>query len=132
MKDGDTLTLRTPEGQTFKTELALSDERKIEGFQFRDKPRSKTGLFFLNTDAPHRRSMWMPNMRFPLDIVWLDGSLTIVSIRKDVQPCLNIDNCPRVSSIYKAQHAIELAAGDADALRLKPGTTLKVTSVKSK
>jgi uncharacterized membrane protein (UPF0127 family) len=132
MKDGDTLTLRTPAGQTLKTELALSDDKKRDGFQFRDRPRAKTGLFFLNTDMPHRRSMWMPNMRFPLDIVWLDGSLTIVSIRKDVQPCPNLDTCPNVSSIYKAQHAIELGAGDADALGLKPGMTLKVISVKGK
>jgi uncharacterized membrane protein (UPF0127 family) len=132
MKDGDTLTLRTPTGELFKTELAISTEKKTAGFQYREKPRAKTGLFFLNTEKPHRRSMWMPNMRFPLDIVWLDGSLTIVSIRKDVQPCPNIDDCPRISSIYKAQHAIELAAGDSDELALKPGMTLKVVSVKSK
>lgn len=132
MKDGDILTLRTPRGTSFKLEVAISDEKKTAGFQFRERPRAKTGLFFLNTEPPRRRSMWMPNMRFPLDIVWLNGDLTIVSIRKDVPPCTNIDDCPNVSSIYKAQHAIELGAGDADELGLKPGDTLKVVSVKSK
>lgn len=115
-----------------KLELAISSEVKRMGFQFRDRPRAKTGIFFLNAEPPHRQSMWMPNMRFPLDIVWLDGNLTIVSIRKNVPPCPNIDNCPNVSSIYKAQHAIEIAAGDADTLRLKPGDTLKISSIKSK
>jgi len=75
--------------------------------------------------------MWMNNMRFPLDIVWLDGALKIVSIRKDVQPCISAAECPNISSIYKAQHAIELAAGDADALGLSPGDTLKFISSKA-
>lgn len=132
MKDGDILTLRSSRGEAIKLELLLSKERKQMGFQYRDRPRAKTGLFFFNTEPPHRQSMWMPNMRFPLDIVWLDGNLTIVSIRKNAQPCPNVDDCPNISSIYKAQHAIELGAGDADTLGLKPGDTLKVVSVKSK
>jgi uncharacterized membrane protein (UPF0127 family) len=132
MKDGDILTLHTPRGEKVKVEMAITDERRRHGFQYSERPRPKTGLFFLNTDGSRRRSMWMPNMRFPLDIVWLDGDLKIVSIRKDVPPCLNVDDCPNVSSIYKAQHAIEFGAGDADALGLKPGDTLKAGSVKSK
>ncbi len=132
MKDGDILSFRTPRGDLLKLEFLASAEAKRMGFQFRDRPRSKTGLFFFNTEPPHRRSMWMPNMRFPLDIVWLDGNLTIVSIRKNVPPCPNVDNCPSISSIYKAQHAIELGAGDADILQLKPGDTFKVVSMKSK
>lgn len=92
---------------------------------YRDGLPSKEGMFFLFTDPPHRRGMWMNNMRFPLDIVWLDGGLKIVSIRKDVQPCISAAECPNISSIYKAQHAIELAAGDADALGLSVGDTLK-------
>ena len=73
--------------------------------------------------------MWMNNMRFPLDIVWLDGSLKIMSIRKDAQPCISAAECPSISSIYKAQHAIELAAGDAAALGLSVGDTLKFIKV---
>jgi uncharacterized membrane protein (UPF0127 family) len=132
MKDGDILTLRTPRGERIKVEMAITEEKRRHGFQFRDRPRPRTGLFFLNTDGLSRRSMWMPNMRFPLDIVWLNGELTVVSIRKNVPPCENLDNCPNVSSIYKAQHAIEFAAGDADELGLKPGDTFKAVSVKSK
>lgn len=73
----------------------------------------------------------MNNMRFPLDIVWLDGSLKIMSIRKDAQPCISAAECPNISSIYKAQHAIELAAGDADALGLSVGDTLTFISSKA-
>jgi len=129
MKDGDTLLFRTPSGKRFTTELVQTAPALKKGLMYRDGLPSKTGMFFLFTDPPHRRSMWMNNMRFPLDIVWLDGSLKIVSIRKDAQPCISADECPSISSIYKAQHAIEFATGDADLLGLSPGDTLKFVKV---
>ena len=125
MKDGDILLFRTPSGKRFKTELVQTVAALKKGLMYRDGLPPKQGMFFLFTDPPHRRSMWMNNMRFPLDIVWLDGTLKIVSIRKDVQPCISSAECPNISSIYKAQHAIELAAGDADALGLSIGDSLK-------
>ena len=130
MKDGDLLRLRTPSGQHFNAELALSSAATKKGLMFRDSLPSPNGMFFLYTDPPKRRSMWMNNMRFPLDIVWLDGSLTIVSIRYNCQPCISENQCPRISSIRRAQHAIELTAGDADELGLEVGQILKL--VKSK
>lgn len=124
MKDGDKLIFRTPSGQRFKTELVTSKAATKRGLMYRDGLLPGNGMFFLFTDAAQRRSMWMNNMRFPLDIVWLDASLKIVSIRKNVQPCISSADCPSISSIYKAQHAIELGAGEADALGLQQGDTL--------
>jgi uncharacterized membrane protein (UPF0127 family) len=125
MKDGDKLIFRTPSGRRFTTDLAFTAAATKKGLMYRDGLPPQQGMFFLFTDPPHRRSMWMNNMRFPLDIVWLDGALQIVSIRKDVQPCISSAECPSISSIYKAQHAIELAAGDADALGLQQGDQLR-------
>lgn len=126
MKDGDILHIRTSDGGTFKTELVVSEPLMKRGLMFRDGLPPRTGMFFLYTDPAKRRSMWMNNMRFPLDIIWLDASLTIVSIRYNCQPCVSEAKCPLISSIRKAQHAIELTAGDADEIGLKIGQTLKL------
>ena len=130
MKDGDILQLRTPRSKLFTSEVVISASATKKGLMFRDVLPSNQGMFFLYTDPPKRRSMWMMNMRFPLDIVWLDGTLTIVSIRYNCQPCDTEAKCPRISSIRKAQHALELTAGDADELGLEIGMTLKL--IKSK
>jgi uncharacterized membrane protein (UPF0127 family) len=130
MKDGDTLQLRTPSGQRFEAEVVISAGATKKGLMFRDGLPSKSGMFFLYTDPAKRRSMWMNNMRFPLDVVWLDGSLTIVSIRYNCEPCISEAKCPRISSIRKAQHAIEFSAGDADLLGLEIGQTLKLLKSK--
>lgn len=123
MKDGDILTFRTPGGVTFKAELALTEEKRRLGLMYRKELAPRTGMFFLYTDEPQRRSMWMKNMRIPLDIVWLDGSLRILSIRKNIQPCEE-EPCPRIHSVYKCQHAIEFAAGAADRMGLQLGDQL--------
>jgi len=130
MKDGDKLVFRTPSGKRFTTELVETSAALKKGLMYRNGLPPRQGMFFLFNEPPQRRSMWMNNMRFPLDIVWLDGSLRIVSIRKDVQPCITSAECPNISSIYKAQHAIELAAGDADALGLEVGDSLKFVKLK--
>lgn len=124
MKDGELLLFRTKQGVKFETEVVASDGARALGLSYRDRLPPRQGLFFFYADEPQRRSMWMPNMRFPLDIIWLDGSLKIVNIRKNVQPCPNLEKCPRVSSVYRVQHAIELVAGEADDMGLRIGDKL--------
>ena len=130
MKDGDILSFKTPSKQYLQTEVVMTAAATKKGLMFRDGLPPQTGMFFFYADPPKRKSMWMNNMRFPLDIVWLDGSLTIVNIRYDCQPCENASQCPRISSVRKAQHAIELTAGDAAALGLEVGQTLKLVKRK--
>lgn len=130
MKDGDILTFHTQGGVALNLELALSEEKRKKGLMFRDPLEPRTGMFFLHTDEPQRRSMWMKNMKIPLDIVWLDGNLRVLSIRKDVQPCCPSESCPKIHSFYKSQHAIELAAGEADRIGLTVGEQLVFKRVK--
>lgn len=68
----------------------------------------------------------MPDMRFPLDIVWLDETLTVSHITYNAPPCSSRDNCPSYPSGPKAQYAIELTAGQAAALGLRVGAHLSV------
>ena len=125
MKDGDILKFNGHRNKPeFQVEVVASESAKTRGLMYRDKLPPQRGMFFYYTDEPQRRSMWMPNMRFPLDIVWLDSSFKIVSIRYNVEPCPNIQLCPRISSIYKCQYAIEFPSGEVQALGLRVGDVL--------
>jgi uncharacterized membrane protein (UPF0127 family) len=126
MKDGDRVLFVVPSGSILKTELVITTESKKKGLMFRKRLPPGEGMFFYHADEPRRRSMWMPNMKFPLDIIWLDGNLKIVSIRANVQPCPSTDECPSISSIVKCQHAIELPAGSAEDFDLEVGQILRL------
>jgi uncharacterized membrane protein (UPF0127 family) len=73
-----------------------------------------------------RQSMWMPDMRFPLDIVWLDENLTVVHITENAKPCASRDKCPNYSSKFMVKYAIEMTAGEAGTYGFVTGLSLSV------
>ncbi len=70
--------------------------------------------------------MWMIEMKFPLDIVWLDEHMTVVHITRNAPPCESAANCPSYSSRYKVKYAIEMTAGGADSNGFSLGKQLTV------
>jgi uncharacterized membrane protein (UPF0127 family) len=81
-------------------------------------------LFIFDTLA--YQSMWMPDMKFALDIVWLDETMTVVNITYNTPPCTSRDDCISYSSVYLVKYALEMTAGDADAYKFTLGTQLKI------
>lgn len=123
-RDGDTVTMRA--GRTFTVETVVTPAARIQGLSDRvSMPRSH-GMFFV-FEHTAVQGMWMYRMRFPLDIVWLDDYLRVVSITRGCQPCVSKSACPTYTSVRPARYAIEFNAGDADALGIREGMALRVT-----
>lgn len=111
-------------GKTFSVEIADTQEKQALGLMFRDKLPSDEGMIFIFPDeAP--RSFWMKNCRIPLDIMYFDKDLKLVSISADTPPC-RVSNCPSYPSIKPAKYVLELNAGSARELGVSLGDTLTV------
>jgi uncharacterized membrane protein (UPF0127 family) len=72
------------------------------------------GLAFSDPTAdalhiPHCRSVHTFGMRYPLDLVWLDGGGAVVRIDRSVPP-------GRVRCCRAARSVVEMRAGGADAV----------------
>ncbi len=123
-KDGDVVVLRGGRG-TFIVETVVSPEARQRGLSGRASMDKGRGMFFVfPKEAVHE--MWMKEMLFPLDVVWLDSQLRIVSINWDCRPCRSAETCGTYSSGAPARYAIELNAGDAVALGLYAGFRVEV------
>jgi hypothetical protein len=85
-------------------------------------PQRQGMLFVFPKTEVH--SMWMPNMYFPLDFVWIDDQKKIVKIEENVSPCSGTHNCTSYSSLYPTKYAIELNAFDASRIGLNVGKQL--------
>jgi uncharacterized membrane protein (UPF0127 family) len=123
-KDGDIYMLRVGKDRVIQVETVVSPAARKQGLSGRSSMPLGTGLFFVLPELAIQ-SMWMPNMRFPLDIVWLDEHLSVVSITYGAEPCRSAP-CPSYTSTYKALYAIELNAGDTAGFRV--GIPLAVVS----
>lgn len=109
-------------GKTFGVEIADSSEEHELGLMFRDSMPADHGMIFIFPDESPR-SFWMKNTRIPLDIMYFDRNLKMVSISADTPPC-KVARCPSYPSIAPAQYVLELNAGTAASLGVGVGDTL--------
>jgi uncharacterized membrane protein (UPF0127 family) len=71
---------------------------------------------------PKVLAFWMKDMKFPIDILWLDSGKRVVHIEKNLQPCNPFLPCPSFSPDTKAQYVLETVVGLSDRKGIKIGT----------
>jgi uncharacterized membrane protein (UPF0127 family) len=80
------------------------------------------GMIFIFPDEAMRR-FWMKNTRIPLDIMYFDKDLKMVSVSANTPPC-RVSRCPSYPSAAPAKYVLELNAGVASELGVGPGDRL--------
>jgi uncharacterized membrane protein (UPF0127 family) len=111
-------------GETFVVEVAADDAARTRGLMFRDSmPRDHGMLFVFEKEEP--LAFWMKNTRIPLDILYFDASLRLVSVAAGAPPCTT-PRCPSYPSQKPARFTLELNAGLAKELGVRPGDSLEV------
>lgn len=111
-------------GQRYSIEIAEDDATRAQGLMERTEMAPDHGMLFVfQDDAP--RAFWMKNTKIPLDMLFFDSKLRLVSVQRDVPPCL-ADPCRGYSSGAPARYVLELNAGQAAKLGLHPGDELQI------
>jgi len=71
--------------QTFKVEIADTDEERRRGLSNREPLESARGMLFI-FEEPAQYQFWMKDMLFPIDIIWIDQSWQVAGIARDIGP----------------------------------------------
>lgn len=82
------------------------------------------GGLLMKFDRDAKWGIWMKDMHFPIDIIWLDKDKKVVYIVKDAQPDDSSDR-PVFTPNDNARYVIELAAGTVQTGGIKPGMVAK-------
>ena len=109
-------------GERFSVEIADTSEKQALGLMFRDEMADDHGMIFVfKNEAP--RSFWMKNCRIPLDIMYFDKDLKMISASLNTPPCKTAQ-CPSYPSKGPAKYVLELNAGMATKLGIGVGDQL--------
>lgn len=106
-----------PDGETVAAEVAESEKQRMQGLMYRDGINEDQGMLFIFEEEGYH-SFWMKNMKFAIDILWLDRQKRIVHTEKEVPPCKK-EPCPSYSPALPAMYVLELKAGSVDKRKLK-------------
>ena len=114
--------------------IADTDPRRMRGLMFETESflADDKGMIFV-FDEPGSRSMWMKNMQFHLDIIWFNENGTVVSIEKNVPPCITpveVMSC-KSAGVYadNAQYVLELISGYVNEYSITEDSHLKIISI---
>lgn len=117
-----------PTSEKVNLQLAISrheHSRGLSGTKPSEFPNDK-GMLFVN-DQMGRRTFWMPDTYFNLDIIFLDTNLKIVGIEKNVPFHPGNTEPPVIyrTKVYQAMYVLETKAGVPFSKSLKVGDQLK-------
>lgn len=98
----------THNGQTFYLEVATKPRELQKGLKFRASLPSNQGMLFKLGDQYENVGFWMHQVRFPLDIIYLDDGV-VTTVINNAQPCSQAP-CP-VYFGSSATKVLELPAG---------------------
>jgi len=116
------LVIVTEEGarHDFLVEFADTPAERAQGLMFRRSLAENRGMLFdfgKNEDI----QMWMKNTYIPLDMVFLRENGVIHRVERDTEP----HSLRVISSFGKVRGVLELPAGTAARLGLRPGDRIK-------
>ena len=78
------------DNKIMKVEVANSNIDRQRWLMFRDEKLNPDSGLLLIYDKPDLYSMWLINIRYPLDLLWFDQTGHLVYTVKNAQPCSNI------------------------------------------
>ena len=111
-------------GTIVHVRVADTDQTRQKGLSGTSGLGAAEGMLFV-FDVPGRWGMWMKDMRYSLDMVWMDGDKKIVSISQNVAPSTYPKVfLPETDSLY----VLELPAGFVAAHNVAVGQVVGFTA----
>ena len=111
-------------GVVLVADIAATDEQRTKGLSVKDSlADNEAMLFVLDNEGEH--TFWMKNMKFPIDIIWIDTDKTVVHIEHNLQPCSSELFCPTYKPNDESLYVLETVGGFAERHDIVKGTIVE-------
>lgn len=105
----------------FEVERADTNEKRMKGLSGRSGLGGNHAMLFV-FETPEEVCMWMKDMRFSIDMLWLDDTSTIKKIKENVAP----QTYPKAFCSNDTKYVLEIDAGLAKKTGVKIGDRLEL------
>ena len=109
---------------TVKVEIADDDAERSQGLMYRKQLAADAGMLFL-FDRPHHLTFWMRNTYLPLDMIFIEPTMSILGVVENAEPLTEVTR----SVPGDSQYVLEVNAGFSREHGLTPGTMVRFVGV---
>ncbi|MEE9593944.1 MAG: DUF192 domain-containing protein [Candidatus Hydrothermarchaeales archaeon] len=111
--------VRFENGAKVNVEVVKEPLEITTGLMFRDKLGKDKGMLF-SYGYDDRHTIWMKNMKFSIDILWIDSTNRVVHVAGNVEPCVK-EPCPVYIPSADSRYVLEVNANFAEENEIIPG-----------
>ncbi|HXP88042.1 MAG TPA: DUF192 domain-containing protein [Bryobacteraceae bacterium] len=114
-----------PNGKQIRAETVYRDLDITRGLMFREKLAADRGMLFLHTKMD-KYQYWTYNLKFPVDIVWMDEQHKVVEVYPSAPPCTlkSARECTTYGGRHLARFVLEMNANTAVPNGIREGVYL--------
>ena len=117
---------------TLKVQISDTKPLQTRGLMFQEKLPYDQGMIFVFEDEGVR-SMWMLNMQFALDVIWIGADGKVIHIERNAEPCksaLETMACTFTNGNEKeAKYVLEVTSGFVDKFNITENSKLEIISI---
>lgn len=115
-----------PDGTSVQLEVVSYKDPAgmAQGLSYRDSLCPQCGMLFVFEKAGPQ-SFWMPDMRFSLDMIFLDEEFKVVDVAQNMEPCGEV--CVPYQSKQYAMYVLEVNGGFVEAHGVEEGQRLRIS-----
>lgn len=110
----------TAKGRSYELMVADTDAARKQGLSGTDQLYFDHAMLFVFPEQK-RHCMWMKDMRYSIDILWLDSSNKVTGIERNVSPKTYPD-----SFCHESRYVLEFAAGELGQMQVNLGDTVNL------
>ncbi|MEK7502976.1 MAG: DUF192 domain-containing protein [Patescibacteria group bacterium] len=108
-------------GRKVEVDIANNEKERNKGLGGRKNLPEDSGMLFI-FEIPAKYSFWMKDMRFPIDIIWIEENKKITAISENIAP----ETYPAsFSPSEPVKYVLEVNAGWADKNGVKSGDSIE-------
>ncbi|MDQ3969225.1 MAG: DUF192 domain-containing protein [Thermoproteota archaeon] len=114
----------TVNGLVLVADISATNEQRTKGLSVKNAlAKDEAMLFVFGNEAEHL--FWMKDMKFPIDIIWIDSDKTVVHIEHNLQPCSSEVLCPTYKPTADSLYVLETVGGFAQKHDIVKGTRVE-------